>query len=365
MVRTITIRGFDASDESVDREKLLNRVCTADPVPLGTSGVSVHRGLLTVARRLFNDITEYVDRLAPGHRAVLNGHSIGGSLSVLVLMLLVEKRGVGYVQNKFLRVFTFGSPPISILTENIPRTNEGMDTGIEKKGTYPFSLDSLIDKRTGESGDNNRVVPVVEGGYECEVLGKLGLPADMVYGYVQPWDPIIRLFSSADALYPLVGDIGEDGKTLWSSGPQRALRPITRAIIESWDGWSRFRDNWGPTGMQSYVSTGIQHILLPEPIRYLTDRLVGANVAIPPVDTVVRISSAELLPGLEKTHPLDVFAISFVPIALRSFIHHFYPAYADAFAEYALGVDNKKAVQKKETRSSSSKGGQSSFGAEL
>ena len=32
LVRTITIRGFDASDESVDREQLLNQICTATPV---------------------------------------------------------------------------------------------------------------------------------------------------------------------------------------------------------------------------------------------------------------------------------------------------------------------------------------------
>ena len=132
-----------------------------------------------------------------------------------------------------------------------------------------------------------------------------------------------------------MGDLGEDGKTLWSSGPIRSLRPITRAIIEAWDGWSTFRDNWQPTGNQTFVSVGVQHILLPEPIRYLTDRLVSANIAIPPVDTVVRISSEELLPGLERTYPLDVFSISFVPVALRSFIHHFFPAYVDAFVDYA------------------------------
>ena len=129
--------------------------------------------------------------------------------------------------------------------------------------------------------------------------------------------------------------MGEDGVTLYSSGPTRALRPITRAILESWEGWHYVRDSFKGTAQQNYTSVGIQHLLLPDPTRYLTDRLVSVNVAAHPVDKVLRISSSDLLPALEETFPLDVFSISFVPAALRSFIHHFYPAYGIPFVEYA------------------------------
>ena len=95
LVRTITLRGFDASDEQVDREKLLNQICTADPVDLGkrTNGVKFHKGLLEVAKSIYDQIVPYIDLVGPKHKIILNGHSIGGSLSILILILLMEERG--------------------------------------------------------------------------------------------------------------------------------------------------------------------------------------------------------------------------------------------------------------------------------
>jgi hypothetical protein len=85
---------------------------------------------------------------------------------------------------------------------------------------------------------------------------------------------------------------------------------------------------------QEYTHIGMQHLLLPDPGRYLTDRLLSVNVAAYEVEEVVRISTDDLFDALKETFPLDVFQISFVPAALRSFIHHFYPAYAPPFAKY-------------------------------
>lgn len=157
-----------------------------------------------------------------------------------------------------------------------------------------------------------------------------------------PQDPIVRLFSEIDALYPLVGDLGEDGKTVYASGPPRTLRPITRAIIESWEGWPRFRDTAAGTGDQNFTGIGVQHILLPDPLRYVSDRLVSANIQVPPVDSIMRISSPELLPALEVNFPLDTFQISFVPVAIRSFVHHYYPAYDYPIMEFVKRSDPKK-----------------------
>jgi len=301
LVRTITIRGYDASDENVDRELLLYRICEGEKAPLGKSGVFVHKGLLEIADELYSDVTTYIDLAAPTHKLVFNGHSVGGSLSVLLLMLLVDRRGVDFVLNNFLRVYTFGSPPIS----TAPRKTRGRSKRV--KGSD----------------------------MTCSTLQAFGLPSDFVYQYVQPWDPIVRLFSEIDPCYPLLEDIGEDGITLYASGPSRALRPITRAIIESWEGWPRFRDGLREQSNQGYTGVGVQHLLLPEPTRYLTDRLVSVNIAIPPVYSVVQLSSRELMPALKETFPLDEFSISFVPAALRSFVHHFYPAYTTPFVDYA------------------------------
>jgi hypothetical protein len=96
LVRTITIRGFDASDGTVDREELLNDICTASPVPLSedTAGmVLFHSGLLSIAKQVYQDIIKYIDWTPPRYKIVLNGHSVGGSLSILILLLLTSERG--------------------------------------------------------------------------------------------------------------------------------------------------------------------------------------------------------------------------------------------------------------------------------
>jgi hypothetical protein len=73
---------------------------------------------------------------------------------------------------------------------------------------------------------------------------------------------------------------------------------------------------------------------MPDTGRYLSDRLVSVNVATFPIDDVLRVAPVELYQALEKAFPLDTFTISLVPTAIRSFIHHFYPAYTD-FATYS------------------------------
>mmetsp|Transcript_20957 Transcript_20957/g.24921 ORF Transcript_20957/g.24921 Transcript_20957/m.24921 type:complete len:634 (-) Transcript_20957:364-2265(-) len=298
LIRTVTIRGYDASDDTVDRERLMNRLCTANPVLLGegTKNIFFHGGLLDVAEEMYSQISPLVELAGPTHKIVFNGHSIGGSLALLLLFLLTEHRGDSFVREKVLRTFTFGSIPIAF-----------------SDGTKE-AKDGIVD---------------------CPILGSYGLPTSIVYGYVQPWDPIVRLFSPIDAMYPLVGDLGEDGVSLYASGPNRALRPILRSILESWEGWPSLRENLlGSAVVQDYESVGTQHLLLPDPSRYLTDRLLTVNVGAPPLEEVIRISPGELYAALEEIFPLDTFKISFVPAAIRSFIHHFYPAYEQGLTGY-------------------------------
>ena len=135
-------------------------------------------------------------------------------------------------------------------------------------------------------------------------------------------------------LYPLFGDVGIDGVSLYSSGPPRTLRPITKALWEAWDGWPQFRDIMVKNGLGDYTSVGIQHIFLPDSTRYLSDRFLSVNVTVPPVETILRISPRELLPALQSVFPLDTFEVSFLPQAIRSFIHHFYPAYSSMWTDY-------------------------------
>eukprot|EP00592_Proboscia_alata_P003476 CAMPEP_0194371006 /NCGR_PEP_ID=MMETSP0174-20130528/19345_1 /TAXON_ID=216777 /ORGANISM="Proboscia alata, Strain PI-D3" /LENGTH=760 /DNA_ID=CAMNT_0039148785 /DNA_START=285 /DNA_END=2567 /DNA_ORIENTATION=- len=308
--RTITLRGYDASDESVDREGLLNTICTATPVDLSIGGLRAHSGLLGLAREIYPIIIKYIDEMAPSHKLILNGHSIGGSISVLLVMLMIEDRGVDFVIERVLNIFTFGAPPVLSL-------NDTLSSDVTNTDDVPFSL--------------------VNDEYKCSVLNSVGLPASMVRGYVQPWDPIMRLFSEIDPLYPIIGDLGADGMTLYASGPSRTLRPITRAIIEKWEGWPTFRDTFRGTVNQSFAPAGIQYILLPEPVRFITDRIIASNTNVPPIETIIQIPSDQLLSALDFAFPIDAFTISLFPAAIRSFIHHFHPAYGFPIVEFSRG----------------------------
>lgn len=308
LVRTFVLRGYDATDETVDREKLLNVICTASPIPIlekENTLIQAHEGMLSIARELMRELEKYIAMTSPAHKFVFAGHSIGGALSILLMILLVNDRGVDFVRQRVLRVFAYGSPPI-----------------LELLSTTDINDEELK-------------------GFQCSILEAFDLPSDIVYSYNQPWDPIIRLYSQFDPLYPLIDDLGEDGYTPWVSGPSRTLRPIVKTILESWEGWPRFRDNARVALGQNYRSVGEQYLLLPEPTRYLTDRLVSVNTQVPEVDTIVQLSSKELLPALNEVFLLDTFSISYVSTAIRSFIHHFHPAYGQPIADYAKKVVGK------------------------
>ena len=317
LIRTITIRGFDAGDEEVDREKLVTQVCTANPEPLGKQfrHVKVHAGLWEIAKAIYEDVKQYIDWTTDQHKIILSGHSIGGSLANMVLYLLTLERGADFVEDRVLRVYTFGSPPVTALTGTAPTTTK---RGKSSKASYSSLL-------------------------RCDVLDALGLPQNLVWAFVQPWDPICRLFTDIDPLYPLIGDMGpgSDGVTPWPTGPPRTLRPVTKAILEAWEGWPRFRDTYYKTGSQVYSAVGLQHVLLPDPSKYLTDRFLTVSIAVPPVRSILRISANELYPALVTAFPLDVFEISYVPQAIRSFVHHFYPAYGFPFVEYVRWLEER------------------------
>ena len=266
-----------------------------------TTKILLHTGLRKIAKAIYNDVAKQylVDWTCPQHKVVLCGHSIGGSLSLLVLLEMVMDQGKDFVLDKVQRVYTFGSPPVAVVAEH---------------GT---------DRDQDERHDG-----------QCDILNAFGLPTSMVHAYVQPWDPIVRLFSKIDPFYPLVSDMGADGVTPWINGPPRTLRPIIRQIASSWAGWPRFRDTFSDSVSQNYTTVGTPHLLLPEPTRYLADRFVSVNIPTPSTDSVVQLAPNELNAALESLFPLDVFEVSYVPQAIRSFVHHFYPSYEDTLTDY-------------------------------
>ncbi|KAL7575568.1 hypothetical protein ACA910_020143 [Epithemia clementina (nom. ined.)] len=350
-VRTITFRGFDASDDTVDRPGLLYTICSAKAETLQVgrnkrNKLLVHSNLFRLAEHLYHYVIKpHLDSPdAPG-KIVLAGHSIGGALSTLLLIWTVLDKGAAFATRRIQKVYSFGAPPVVTVISNEDAKILKQQQRQQRKRLHSKKNDIQV---TGDADDMNAK-------YDCDVLHCLGLPSTIVHGYIQPWDPITRLFSSIDPVYPLIGEIdmenyGDDGMVLWPRGPPRALRPVTSAILEAWGepGWPQFRDDFRKNWNQTYNSVGVQHIYMPEPKRYLLDRFMIAGVvdiAVPPVQTIVRLSSRDLYPALTKAFPLDVFEISYVPQAIRSFVHHFYPAYYASLVDYVRRLRKEKQKQ--------------------
>lgn len=275
--RHVVVRGFDASDSTVDRVSLVRRIVAADPVPLPISPLEewlgnkrdkrgVHLGFLVMAQEVLKDVEPYLQR-AKHTKLILTGHSIGGSICVVLSMLLAGKV-------KLSSVVTFAALPCT--------------TGYQN---------------------------------------------DQVVGLVQPWDPLVRWYSQNDPCYPLVSDC-YDGVTLFASGPPRALRPVARAVFRSTpEYWPQVRDIYSSQANQSYTPVGNQYLILPETSRYVSDRNVGWQIDVPtPVSLSRPVGPDELHQILNDLFPLDEYSISLVPAAVRSFVHHFYPAYSETLS---------------------------------
>mmetsp|Transcript_8138 Transcript_8138/g.11626 ORF Transcript_8138/g.11626 Transcript_8138/m.11626 type:complete len:92 (+) Transcript_8138:1856-2131(+) len=87
---------------------------------------------------------------------------------------------------------------------------------------------------------------------------------------------------------------------------------------------------------QDYSNIGTIHHFVLDVDQYLTDRLVTVNLnAYYDIDQILCISSLELYDVLENMFPLDVFSLSLISTIIFSFIHHFFPAYAEAFETFA------------------------------
>jgi len=336
--RHVIIRGFDASDTTIDRFELVSRILSAAPTPLRrstslraqskkgrtsirssssaessnkvskktelpfissvvdqaygnidkegevSSYVLAHQGLLALAEAIYADIHHpQLDSLASGHRLFICGHSVGGSLSVL-LAALIAMRSPDKILPKLNGVYTFAALPCL-------RTSE-------KDGKFL----------------NPELV---------------GLASHHVSGFIQPLDPLVRWYSEADPCYPLVDDLGSDGITLFASGPARVLRPLTRAVLQAADEWPKLRDIYRGQADQSYQSLGQQYIILPDADRYVADRLVNLFLDVPMPAALIEVpEQQDAASFLAKYFPLDEFSISLVPAAIRSFVHHFHPAYS-------------------------------------
>jgi hypothetical protein len=57
---------------------------------------------------------------------------------------------------------------------------------------------------------------------------------------------------------------------------------------------------------------------------------------------VANIITSLYHPALNEVFSLDTFSISIIPVAIRSFVHHFYPAYGFPLVEFAAKSDPER-----------------------
>lgn len=327
--RHVVLRGFDASDDTGPRRGVLSsrrrrgsgdaidarrpthagdniflvkRVLCARPVPIprdraafprdwdaveafasdeAVPGLVAHAGFLFLAEALLDDLRPHLD-VAPTHSLIFTGHSIGGALAGLCTVLCrIDDR--------------LTTDPSAIVFAPLPclRAEEGT------------------------------------------VLATLNLDETTVRSFVQPWDPLVRWFTEHDPCYPLVADTVEgDIYTLFASGPPRVLRNVARAILETAADWPEVRAVYLQEANQTFDHLGEAHLLMPaQAARYLADRLFALVVDVPETVLLVRCAAADLPEALDHAFQLEEFSISLAPAGLRSFIHHFHPAYSAPLEE--------------------------------
>ncbi|KAH8054358.1 lipase [Aureococcus anophagefferens] len=250
-------------------------------------GVVAHAGFLFMAERLLDDLAPLLD-VAEGHRVVLAGHSIGGALATLLTVLLAKRDDDRFLfDGGNLEAFTFAALPCLRVVDG--------DVGL------------VVLRRTVSSPETSFKLFRGEPAEAKTTLGALGLRDALVSAFVQPWDPLVRWYSDGDPCYPLIADMGDDGVTILPGGPACVLRPLARAVFRQADEWPRFRSVYVAEANASFAPTGDQYLIMPDETRYLADRIFSLIV---------------------DAFPLEEFSISLVPAALRSFVHHFHPAYS-------------------------------------
>ena len=302
--RHVVLRGFDASDDTGDNVVLVKRVLCARPVsiPLDTQAfprswdavdafqteenvpeVTAHAGFLFLAESLLDDLAPYLD-VASDHKLIFTGHSIGGALAGLCTVLCRTRDDT--------RIRT---PPSAIVFAPLPCLKSDEET----------------------------------------VLASLNLDETVVRSFVQPWDPLVRWFTEHDPCYPLVADsLDDDIYTLFASGPPRVLRNVARAVLAAAEDWPAVRSVYLQEANQTYDHLGEAHLLMPaQAARYLADRLFALVVDFPDEVLLVRCAASDLPDALDHAFQLEEFSISLAPAGLRSFIHHFHPAYSAPLEE--------------------------------
>ena len=214
--RWVIVRGAAWNNEKVDRVRLSTQIGKAWPSPLhegkNAPPVVVHTGVKEMADEFWPDVSPWIASTPTGARVCFAGHSLGGSMAMLLMAWSKLRLGVDHLDP----CWTFGSPPVlasdgwemrkrrgADISESVARAAaDGGDwVGELVRGVTAFGADAGegragastpgVDTETRSTGSTPRE----------DALRVAGFESDSVRAFVLSNDPVPRMWLAADPLF--------------------------------------------------------------------------------------------------------------------------------------------------------------------
>jgi hypothetical protein len=204
---------------------------------LPEDGLIAHQGVLEIAEEVYSGVRPWLAGVEKGEVSAIRfgGHSLGGSVAALLMLLAKVRHGLGAGQ---VSAHLFGSP--AVLARKSVAREASADRGLKAPFAQKVSTANPLNSFTPEAihqtlphgaingaaaSRPNRSEPSSNTPQVCEVLKVLGLPSDAVRSIVLDKDMVPRMFLAADPSYglllksPLVRGLLEWREKVWGPGP--------------------------------------------------------------------------------------------------------------------------------------------------
>ncbi|GAX80953.1 hypothetical protein CEUSTIGMA_g8388.t1 [Chlamydomonas eustigma] len=155
-------------------------------------GVRVHRGVYEAALRMYEDLLPVVQQhlasAGPSAKISLSGHSLGGSLASVLLLLFVYRRVLP--PSCLSPCYTFGAPAVFCVVGPAHGNDRVSNSGDQQEGSH--HLDVNNHKGTEESGE--AISTSTGSGARRPVMEQLGIADDLLNNVMMHKDIVPRAF---------------------------------------------------------------------------------------------------------------------------------------------------------------------------
>lgn len=222
--RWLIVRGAAWNNEKVDRVRLSTQIGKAWPSPLhegkGAPPVVVHTGVKEMADEFWPDVSPWITSTPNGARLCFAGHSLGGSMAMLLMAW--SKLRLGVDARAMDPCWTFGSPPVlasdgwemrkrrgADVSESVARAAaDGGDwvgelmrgVGVGNDATVEPGADAGEGPGASTPGGSTETGST-RGEAREDALRIAGFDSDSVRAFVLSIDPVPRMWLAADPLF--------------------------------------------------------------------------------------------------------------------------------------------------------------------